>query len=132
MPIVKLLSENPEPRWATHAIVFQGKKLLFRSRTEAETAAVAIRKKGIEVQVMAIRERAKNPRKRKTIASHTKGYAELVSLNGLFVVYTNYPLSKGEAWQIVRYSDVKKWHDARVFEVPSKEYGEELIKVLTK
>lgn len=63
MPIVKLLSENPEPRWATHAIVFQGKKLLFRSRTEAETAAVTLRKKGIGVQVMAIRERAKNPNK---------------------------------------------------------------------
>ncbi len=64
MPIVKLLSENPEPRWATHAIVFQGKKLLFRSRTEAETAAVTLRKKGISVQVMAIRERAKNPRRK--------------------------------------------------------------------
>lgn len=60
---VKVLSQNPEPRWAKYAIVYQGRQQLFRSRAEAVEAATRIRSKGIEVQIMAIRERVKNPRK---------------------------------------------------------------------
>jgi len=100
MPIVKLLSENPEPRWATHAIVFQGKKLLFRSRTEAETAAVAIRKKGIEVQVMVIRERAKNPNstpRKRLVARSTKTVLSKLLNPGVGI------------WVIELSKDKKKW-----------------------
>ena len=57
----------------------------------------------------------------------------IVVCNGLFVVWSRFPISEGEAWRYVQYSDQREFigRDAvRIFPVDSEESAQSLANLL--